>query len=68
MITMHSWDEIEMRDVERLARRDAEMGALPVLLLIDPSGDIRCISPVTLAATAALLQAAGAGLARQLLQ
>ena len=68
MVELQQWDGIARAELDRMARADRAAGVLPILVLIDPSGDVRVISPLERAPTAALLEAVHRQLANQELQ
>ena len=52
------WDDLSVKEIERLASREAAAGVVPLLLLIDAEG-LRVVSPFEREMTAQLLVGAG---------
>ena len=56
--TLVGWDDLSIKEIERLASREAAAGVVPLLLLIDAEG-LRVVSPFEREMTAQLLVGAG---------
>ena len=56
--TLVGWDDLSVKEIERLASREAAAGVVPLLLLIDAEG-LRVVSPFEREMTAQLLVGAG---------
>lgn len=56
------WDSVRKSEIDRLAKRDAALGIVPILIMVEPSGDMRVVSPFHYRATADLLRAVVQGL------
>ena len=56
--TLVGWDDLSIKEIRRLASREAAAGVVPLLLLIDAEG-LRVVSPFEREMTAQLLVGAG---------
>ena len=57
-VELISWDDVKPAEINRLARNDAAIGVVPILMMIEPSGDVRVVSPLSAHGTAHLFDAA----------
>ena len=67
-VDLIAWDDVRPAEINRLARRDCALGVVPILMLIEPSGDVRVVSPMAAPATADLFAVAAAALRMKGLQ
>jgi len=67
-VDLLDWDAVTKSEIDKLSRRDAALGVVPVLALIEPSGDMRVVSPFGADVTSNLLACVVQGLRRKSLQ